>query len=63
MELSSLKLKKLLYLRRELAKLEKRTKKSSLKKFFVSYDAFVIFTSVKHKEIFCEAKIQHRDTT
>ena len=34
----------------------KKTKKSALKKFLVSYDVFAIFTSVKYKEIPCEAR-------
>ena len=58
MELSSPKLIKLLYFWWEL---EKPEKKSALKKCFVSYDVFAIFTAVKHSEILCEAKIQHRD--
>ena len=60
MELSGRKLKKLLYFRRELAKPEKQTKKSALKKFLISYDVFTIFTAVKHREIPCEVKMQHR---
>ena len=35
---------------------KKKKKKSAMKKFLVSYDVFAIFTSVKHKEIPCEAK-------
>ena len=56
MVLSSPKLKKLLYFRRKLANPKKQTKQTALKKFLVSYDVFAIFTSVKHKEIPCEAK-------
>ena len=59
-ELSSLKLKKL---RRELERSKKQTKKSGLKKFLVSYDVFTIFTTAKHREISCEANIQHRYVT
>ena len=43
--------KKPLYFRRDLAKSEKQTKKSPLKKFLVSHDVFTIFTAVKHREI------------
>ena len=46
MELSSHKLKELLYFRRELAMSENQTKKSPPKRFFVSY-VFTIFTVVK----------------
>ena len=35
---------------------EKQTKKSSLKKFLVSYNIFAIYTAVKHREILCEKK-------
>ena len=63
MELSSPKLKNFVYFRRELAKPELQTKKFALKKFLVSYDVSATFTPVKHREILCEAKIQHRDIT
>ena len=33
-----------------------KRRKSSLKKFLVSYDVFAIFTSAEHMEIFSEAK-------
>ena len=46
-----------------LQRLEKQTKMSALKKFFVSYDVFTIFTSIKHREIPCEAKMQHKEIT
>ena len=51
MELSNPKLKNPLYLRRDLAKSEKQTKISALKKFLVSHDVFTIFTAVKYREI------------
>ena len=57
MELSSLKLKKVLYFRREFVKPEKQTKKS------VSYDVFTIFIAAKYSEIPCEVKMQCRDIT
>ena len=63
MEFFSPKLKKLFYFRRELAKPEEQTKKSSLEKFFVSYDVFTTFIAVKHRKILCETKMQHRDVT
>ena len=61
-ELSSPKLKNL-YFRREFPKPEKQTKKSALKKFLVANDVFTMLTAIKHKQIPCEAKIQHRDIT
>ena len=42
---------------------EKQTKKSSLKKFLVSYNIFAIYTAVKHREIICEKKTTARTTT
>ena len=59
MELSSTKLKKLVIFQEQLRKLENQTKKSALKTFLISYDVFTNFTAVKHREIPCEAKIQH----
>ena len=40
---------------------EKQTKKSSLKKFLVSYNIFAIYTAVKHREILCEKKKQQQE--
>ena len=37
--------------------------KQKKKKFLVTYDILAIFTVVKHREISCEAKMQHRDIT
>ena len=54
-------LKNFIYFRRELAKPEKQTKNSDLKKFLVPYNVFAIFTAVKHRKIPCEAKMQHKD--
>ena len=53
MEFSSPKPKKLLYLWREFLKFQKQ-KKTLLK--VASYD-FSIFTTVKHREIHCEANV------
>ena len=39
-----------------LPKPKNQTKKSALKKFLVSYGVFTVFTSVKDREIPCEAK-------
>ena len=41
--------------------LKTKQKKSALKTL-VSYDVFTIFTTVKHKDMPCEAKTQHGDT-
>ena len=59
MELSALKLKKLLYIPggNYLQRPEKQTKKSALKKFLVSYDVFTIFKAVKPRKIPREAKM------
>ena len=46
-----------------LQSLKNKQKNPALKKFFVSYDVFAIFTAVKHKEIPCETKIEHKDIT
>ena len=42
-------LKNFLYFKKQLAKPEKETKKSALKKLLVCYDAFAIFTAVKRR--------------
>ena len=62
MELSSLKLKKLLFFRRELAKAWKTNKKGLPWRNFLSLinNAFKIFTAVKHRKIPSEAKLQYR---
>ena len=57
MELNSLKLKKLLMFQKGTYKTPKTNKKSALKKFLVSCEVFVIFTSVKHRKIPCEANL------
>ena len=49
MERSSLKLKKPLMFQDETCNAWKTNKKSSLNKFLVSFDVFVIFTAVKHR--------------
>ena len=60
MELSRPKLKNLLIFQEELPK---TNKKSVLKKFLVSCDVFLIFTALNHREMPCEACMQHRDIT
>ena len=61
MELSSHKIRN--FSGGSLQSLKNKQKNPALKKFFISYDAFVIFADVKHKEIPCEAKIEYRDIT
>ena len=64
MELSSLKLKKLLMFQEGTDKAPQTNKKSSPKKFLVYCVVFVIFTAVKHKEIPCGylySALKHRE--
>ena len=55
MGISSPKCKILLIFQEELPMPQKTNKISAPKKFLVSYDVFVIFTAVKHREIALEA--------
>ena len=64
MELSNYKLKRLLIFQEGTEKAPKTNKKSVPKIFLVSFDAFVIFTAVKHREIPCDylySAVTHRE--
>ena len=64
MELSSPKLKNLLIFQEETCKAWKEKKKKVCsEEISFSYDVFATFEAVKHREILCKAKVQHRDIT
>ena len=50
--------KKFLLFQKRIYKVPKTNNKYALKKFLVSCDAFVIFTAVKHKEIFSGSSLE-----
>ena len=54
------KLRKNSYISEGTDKAPKTNKKSAPEKFLVSFDVFVIFTAVKHREIPCEMGIQNK---
>ena len=64
MELSFYKPIKLLIFQERTDKAPKTIKKSAPKKFLVSFDVFLIFTAIKHREIACDylySAAKHRE--